>query len=259
MSAPPPRRPTSTPNPTVEQDVRSWEQDAYDEAGRLWQRTDLPRLQRLVDDARTAVGGDPHRHSVVVDPGRWPADIATPLHDRLHDGRLSRAAVIDTGASDGRGWPLFVMSYVWGSGLTGYGPARLARIRDATADTDIRAVLDDALSQLDTLGPVAAYQWLRGAVRGWGPAFFTKWLYFADQAGGRRRALILDRRVANRLERLTGMPYLLDRRRRSLRWTPYRYAVYLAWAHRAAEQLAAPTRAPVPADLIELALFSART
>lgn len=256
MSVHQPRRPAAAAKLALEQLVRSWEQDARDETGRLWrQNTYLPRLERLVDDARAAVGGDPRCHSVSVDPGRWPADIANLLQGQVHDGRLSRGAVIDAGARDGRGWSLFVVSFVWGWGRTGYGPTRLSRIRTATADKAIRAVLDEALAALDTLGPVAAYHRLLGAVPGWGPAFFTKWLYFADQAGGRSRALILDNRVAHRLQQLTGMPYLVDRRRRSLRWTTYRYAVYVAWAHAAADQITEATRSQVLADLIELALF----
>lgn len=256
MSAHRPRRPAAAANLALEQLVRSWEQDARDEAGRLWrQHTYLPRLVRLVDDARVAVGGDLRSHGVRVDPGRWPADIATLLRGRVRDGLLSRGAVIDAGARDGRGWSLFVLSYVWGWGRRGYGPARLSRIRTATTDDAIRAVLDEALADLDTLGPIAAYKRLRGAVPGWGPAFFTKWLYFADQVGGRGRALILNKKVAIRLQELTQMPCLVDSQRRSRRWTAYRYAVYLAWAHGAADQVSEATRSPVPADLVELALF----
>lgn len=152
--------------PKLEQDVRAWEQDAREKTSQLrWSRADL---ERLVVDARAAVGDQPRSHNVRVDPERWPADVATLLQDHVHDGWLSRGAVIDAGACDGRGWPLFILSNVWGRGLSGYGPAKLSLIRTATQDTTIRAILEDAL-HLDTLGPVAAYHRLRGMVPEWGP------------------------------------------------------------------------------------------
>jgi hypothetical protein len=101
-----------------------------------------------------------------------------------------------------------------------------------------------ALELLRESGPVAAYDALRSRLRiaYLGPAFFTKFLYFAGyDTTSEPRPLILDRFVARGLR--AGWP-------RS-GWTSAQYGDYLrhahAWAH---ESGAAP-------DAVELALFRA--
>lgn len=87
-------------------------------------------------------------------------------------------------------------SYVWGQGLTGYGPHRLAEI---LAEPGLADCLAQAAEALRSHGAVASYGVLRGAIKGLGPAFFTKLLYFLGPAGGTvppPAPLILDMRVA---------------------------------------------------------------
>ena len=62
-----------------------------------------------------------------------------------------------------------------------------------------------------------------------GPAFFTKFLYFSTPG-----ALILDNRVARAVHERSGLPHLVTGDGRSLAWTPYRYAVYLHWMQQTA-------------------------
>jgi hypothetical protein len=76
--------------------------------------------------------------------------------------------------------------------------------------------------------------------------FFTKFLYFAVPG-----ALILDNRVANGVRDLSALPYLVTADRRSVAWTPYRYAVYLHWLCQTAQMIG------VRPDVLEYTLFSA--
>lgn len=119
--------------------------------------------------------------------------------------------------------PLLLATFAWGMGTTGYGPARLKAIlhwgdSSRRRVDDLNLVLSAAVQHL-LLDPVHAYAYLRGQndarygtaggvkrVPGWGPAFFTKFLYFASAAllpQSPRPALILDMRVAQTLRRLT--------------------------------------------------------
>jgi hypothetical protein len=101
--------------------------------------------------------------------------------------------------------------------------------------------------------PIAAYALLRPArtaINGLGPAFFTKFLYFAG--GGRRGSLILDARVAGRLRRSCGWASLVG----TTSWPATTYGRYLELLHRWADEVSAGVR-PVDADEIELQLFLA--
>jgi len=91
-----------------------------------------------------------------------------------------------------------------------------------------------------TTDPVAGYACLYGGydyedraapgqepwsrLRGFGPAFFIKFLYSSKPG-----ALILDNWLAAAVHRLSQLPYLVTRDGRSVTWTPYRYSVYLHW------------------------------
>lgn len=181
-----------------------------------------------------------------------------------------------------------VALYVWGQGTIGYGPHRLKEIlSEPTIDytlTEAAAVLREegglheqgALHNegaLHEAGAVAAYRVLRGAVRGLGPAFFTKFLYFLGLATDAPappapRALILDQRVARVLRAHAArvgsdidLPSAADVAAwiwSDGGWTPHRYGVYLPWMAAADDQLASsgigwPESSP---DLLELAFFN---
>ncbi|MGV9565014.1 8-oxoguanine DNA glycosylase OGG fold protein [Streptomyces sp. NPDC003480] len=91
-----------------------------------------------------------------------------------------------------------VATYVWGKGKSGSpagsGPTTLHKI--LAAEDLLDEALDDAVTVLSRHGAVASYEGLRGRIPGFGPSFFTKFLYFAGKtvkpANG-PEPLILDR------------------------------------------------------------------
>lgn len=101
----------------------------------------------------------------------------------------------------------FIACMVWGHGHSGYGPFRTARIlsgfsKPANQPVDPTVVnrLRTSIDRMQTDGPVDAYRYLNneGHVAGFGPAFFTKWLYFisaADDPYGAQAAPALDQLV----------------------------------------------------------------
>ena len=153
---------------------------------------------------------------------------------------------------------LFAASFVWGTGITGYGPHRHRMIVADAGDhlePALRAALDagreDAVAGYATLygghdpmGRAGVLQppWAR--LRGYGPAFFTKLLYFAVPG-----ALILDSVLAATVHQLSGIDHLVTAEGRPRAWSPYRYAVYLDWMRQTAQRL------DIDADQLELALF----
>jgi hypothetical protein len=142
-------------------------------------------------------------------------------------------------------------SKVFGYGAVGYGPSRFAKITTRTPPSRLCTVIAEARRRLAQCGPLSAYDYFRGRgaeriVPYWGPAFFTKLLYFADPSLG---TLILDNQLAWIVHQLSGIEHLITRRSRSERWTTWRYAVYLAWMRQVADQMG------VQPGLLEYALF----
>ncbi|BBC36147.1 hypothetical protein SGFS_074410 [Streptomyces graminofaciens] len=223
--------------------------------------------------ARCAAGAGTHAVDYV--PAHWSG--IEPWPDRLLDRShaqpvaLSRTRVAEAvrEATEHAEWSeALVAPYVWGQGRNGYGPHRLKEIlaQPSTADALNRAGI-----ALRSEGAVAAYRALHGAVKGLGPAFFTKFLYFLDlatDAPHTPRALILDQRVARVMRDhasrvgtdigLTSAPAVATWIWSDGGWTPHRYEVYLRWMTAAADQLASagigwPRSSP---DLLELAVFN---
>lgn len=121
-------------------------------------------------------------------------------------GQISRGDVLDLGqqvrarmrpAAD-----LLLASFIWGWGTAGYGPRRLRIIR-AAAGGQMEASVQRAL---DTTGQdrAAPGQQPYSRLQGFGPAFFTKFLYFCTPG-----AVILDNRLANAVHQLSPLPYLV--------------------------------------------------
>lgn len=101
--------------------------------------------------------------------------------------------------------PAFTVAMMWGHGFSGYGPYRTARILTGAISPlgcplsgDVLARLSDSADIARRDGPVEGYRFLNtqpGRIGGLGPAFFTKWLYFATargQIGSPTAAPILD-------------------------------------------------------------------
>lgn len=245
---------------TTDMEWRDLARQAEDEAARY--RLTSERAQVVADALASATArlqdGDVGTHTVRFDPGKWPA-AADYLPPTARDGgQISRQTLFDLAGSrnPAADVALFVTTFIWGYGPVPFGPARFAAIcRDTPLDV-IGSAVSEARRHLDETGPMAAYDFLRGRaarcrIPGWGPAFYTKLLYAADhRAAGPRRALILDRVIARTVAHLCGMPYLVDSRGRSQRWSAYRYGTYLAWMSHAASQQ--------PLELLEYALFTSR-
>ncbi|MEU6370334.1 hypothetical protein ABZ876_32590 [Streptomyces sp. NPDC046931] len=204
----------------------------------------------------------------------WPSALAP--HSFTGDARVSRAQVTSMVANTLARETLreaLVATYVWGKGKSGSpggsGPTTLHKI--LAAEDLLDKALDDAVTVLSRHGAVASYEGLRGRIPGFGPSFFTKFLYFAGKtvkpANG-PEPLILDRVLARRLRSLA---HAVGRETghdpdgavaawvwRDQDWSPHRYKIYLSFMHAAAHQPAATEGWPSDAspDLLEYALFS---
>lgn len=87
----------------------------------------------------------------------------------------------------------FTVAMIWGHGPSGYGPFRTARILTGSRQPLGVAASDQVLKRLELSaeisrqdGPVQGYRYLNARTTriAWlGPAFFTKWLYFATARG----------------------------------------------------------------------------
>ncbi|MGW4948390.1 8-oxoguanine DNA glycosylase OGG fold protein [Actinoplanes sp. NPDC004185] len=231
------------------------DQEARDEAaGHALGEDDLSQLAAQVAAKRPSLGEPGWRgQSIAFAPANWAG-----LIDGLtipQAGTISRGDVFDI-AARGSVVDVFTASFVWGSGKRGYGPTRCRTILEL-AGPELERSLTRAASAQDA---IAAYAILYGGydpkkrarygdaawgrLGGYGPAFFTKFLYFTTPG-----ALILDHRLATAVHQRTKMPYLVTTKGRSRAWSPYRYAVYLHWMHQTAHRLA------VEPDLLELTLF----
>lgn len=181
----------------------------------------------------------------------WPRDrwkVAFPTQSVFStlpptlDRQRVRRACVEAGASENAATKAFLATMAWGYGNVGYGAWRVAQaLRDRYAG---RKLLDVAIA-LTGDGPQAAYRLMAGASRlhRIGPAFGTKFLYFADSGSHARHALILDALVAEWLRRNTNF------RVHPVPWAPARYNAYLDQMH----DWAAALR--VEPDAVELAIF----
>jgi hypothetical protein len=151
-------------------------------------------------------GGSPGQQGIRWPRARWLAafpesgDALAALPDWLDRGTV-RAACSGAAGSSAAAWQAFVVVMAWGYGTVGYGAWRTARILQGDAHAPDR--LASIAQQLAERGALDAYGLLGGAcrLRGLGPAFGTKYLYFCPQRAAGPRALILDRLVARWLAR----------------------------------------------------------
>ncbi|XVV08288.1 hypothetical protein ACQP2X_25930 [Actinoplanes sp. CA-131856] len=235
--------------------------EAWEEASGA--RLDDGQAERLADSCRRRAellgGGGIRAHAV-----RYPADKWPDLPGGDGDGRtITRGAVFDI--AGGPAIDVFTASYVFGMGTAGYGRSRYDRIRSGTPGLagDLERVREIGWCQ----GVVVAYAQLYGGknydqrraagegpwsrIASYGPAFFTKFLYFTVPGG-----LILDARLARRVARLTGSEYGYLKNGRPVAWTPYRYAVYLHWMRQSAAAVSRYSGSRVVSpELLELTLF----
>lgn len=224
--------------------------------------------------------GTPGAHTVRYTPSRWaqitpwPSALASTSH--IGDAGISRAQVASIVADALRREAFreaLVATYVWGKGKrgspSGSGPASLQKILTAES---LDTALGRAVTTLSEHGAEAAYAGLQGLVPGFGPSFYTKFLYFAGKtvpSATGPQPLVLDRLLARRLRSLAQAVgresghdpdgSIANWVWRDRNWSPHRYAVYLSFMQAAASQAAATGTWPPDAapDLLEYALFSA--
>lgn len=177
-----------------------------------------------------------------------------------------------------RKWtPLFTASYAWGQGLNGYGPSRLSRIVATAAqrDIDLEVTLAEAVAAMREGAATDGYARLRGALPWFGPAFFTKFLYFAGAVAPPAKGpapLILDAVVAKQLRAVVAsrLAQLAPNNEAGAKadtlaewlwsdggWTVHRYGVWLDFAEKATDQLSREVAGwPKRTDTFEFAVFS---
>ena len=187
---------------------------------------DVAFLTRLVDQQESV-----ESHVVPLGEG-WlvaTSPLATVGDEFAHSRQISRADLFALGdkCSLEGGWTrLLVASFAWGTGTTGYGPFRCSEILKQPV---VEVSLAAAVSRLTSHGPLAAYFYLNnrseGHIEGFGPAFFTKFLYFAGGRSRGGRALILDQVLAGAVRTLASNPKLLD----GASWTTDEYAFYFSY------------------------------
>lgn len=150
---------------------------------------------------------------------------------------------------------LAVATLVWGFGPTGYGPQRTKQILAADPhghrlEAGLEPLLDDSPTADGLRAAYISFCRRQPAyVRGLGPAFFTKLLYFAGyrRGHGGLQPLILDARVARALPEAAGTA-----RRQRWGWRSAEWMHYLRWA---AEQAERPAFGGEP-EQVEMALFA---
>ena len=203
-------------------------------------------------------GGGAPAHSVPYNAASWPGSPKAPAKAvRSREATSSRSLMRRPWICSRRATP---------SGWDCAATARYQQIVAATADLAGRLERVREIGRCQ--GPVAAYAQLYGGdgvarsapgaapwsrIKGLGPTFFTKFLYFAVPG-----ALILDNVLSRRVDLLTAMGEFRHKGQ-PLAWPPYRYAVYLHWMTQTAAAVTALTRPLiVTPDLVELTLFKAR-
>lgn len=206
------------------------------------------------DQALVRLLGRPTRvesHSVTLGDGwlRSGSPLGSFANSFSEDGRIARGDLFDLAddcATNG-GWTrLLIASYAWGTGRTGYGPFRCNGILQKP---HIEESLREGVRLANSEGPMNAYHYLNnrteGHVLGLGPAFFTKFLYFAGRNSPRPHALILDQVLAGAIRTISTNPRLLA----GASWRTADYAFYLAYVDHLAQRVGVPT------DEIECRIF----
>lgn len=181
---------------------------------------------------------------------RWPEDLTIP--DFLEPGaklRVSRQDLFDYAQQVDSAEDTLAF-YVWIAGWgTGTGARAVGRSAQVLNSPNVAEHLWKSFSTVHDLGAVEAYRclysWEENRIKYFGPAFFTKWLYFSSYdswSGDTHAPLILDSRVAAAL----GCA--------STGWSATDYGQYLETVEEI-RQCWVPNE---PSHVVEYALFRAR-
>lgn len=129
---------------------------------------------------------------------RWTSDLPSveqtikALPDAID--RALVAGTVDDLVEQGDVVPAFIVAMMWGHGKSNYGPSRTAKIlAGSESEGDVRTgpsagKLTESVRLARGQGPVEGFRYLNntGHIKGLGPAFFTKWLYFVTARGQAR-------------------------------------------------------------------------
>jgi hypothetical protein len=163
----------------------------------------------------------------------WPRSdwlLAFPAHEellrrlpRLLDRTCVREICADAAHDGAAAQRAFLAVMVWGYGKVAYGRHRVHEILTYTEWPD--QLLVAVARTLAMEGALAAYRRLADGgdcrLKGLGPAFGTKYLYFCQPAGAEPVALIHDSNVAKWFVRYAGLELPCDE------WSELTYSLYL--------------------------------
>ena len=190
--------------------------------------------------------------------------------------KLTRGTLFDMATrldvdSDGPEWLAFLWHVLaWGSGWSRRNNReRIHAFTDPEFRRERVSLLRDATKHARNGDPRGAYSALirrgGGRIPGFGPAFFTKFLYFVSEnvsaqegSADRRRCLIFDARVARHLHAAGWMTLPHRGQDFSANWYTDTYVSYCDLVHRWAAERTEGWGHVVAPDEIERALFAGR-
>ncbi|WP_125079501.1 8-oxoguanine DNA glycosylase OGG fold protein [Mycobacterium sp. P7213] len=152
-----------------------------------------------------------HGHGFPITREWWTVELTKRgLDDTILSDRISRSDIFNI-AAPALDDPAAALTLLWNALAWGSQDSQRnnkARIASVAADLDSAGALLQQAARLSRTDPRAAYDLLRPnnktAISGLGPAFFTKYLYFAGGGSADHRCCILDRNVAASLNRTCG-------------------------------------------------------
>lgn len=194
-------------------------------------------------------------HGFPVNRHWWTTELTKHgLADTILGDSISRGDVFNI-AEPALDDPAAALKLLWNAVAWGSDDSQRnnkARIGSIAADPDAAGALLQQAARLSREDPRAAYAILRPgdnkpAIKELGPAFFTKYLYFAGGGNADHRCCILDRNVAASLNRTCGWASLpIDKNN----WLATAYERYALLLDRWVDQHQLPRH-----DLIERWLF----
>lgn len=152
-----------------------------------------------------------HGHAIPIGRPWWTQTLtAYGFADTLVSETIRRADIFDLAAA-APATPQAALTLLWNSLAWGSGDKlrnNRARIVSIAADRDGAAAMLQQAAALSRTDPQGAYHLLyprnRTAIRNLGPAFFTKYLYFAGGGDPSHPCCILDENVALALQKTCG-------------------------------------------------------
>jgi len=181
-------------------------------------------------------------------------------------GKIRRSEVLKLGAMYRKGevsaTDLFLASMVWGNGATGYGPYRTSVALNIPRNGAVPITVIETVGRLASTGDIKnAYLTMAHALWRIGPAFGTKFLYFASPLD--KQALIFDGVVARWQSADSPWPALASS---AWSWNWETYSAYLEWCQKKFNALPAEFKESSSTsfhedrvgrvDLVEAAIFS---